>query len=467
MPRVDEQNFSSGPELKISKGSGDSETTFRMQTLRSGDSGKNYWLLDDSGKKWLYLFPTQPPAKGESTTVRQVHETFAADRVEPGRFLGHDISRMFRWAQLGEPMPGQPKPFHDATEALLLGEGSYVKVLPAVPVLEYRGDLYTPDFKAEKMPWRLLGEPRPSSMAGLGPVVLLAGLMSALFGLVALSTSAVPIHVFWWLAPMFGVLGYGAWRSTDAGKLARLVAGVFFLHFLTRGVDVAITGDWEEVDAGVFEAWKLCGTFLLMALLVRVRPQLYFGLVDGAYRVAPALWTIGVVTLLFMLDEGNYFPWFNYYSGVMPWGLLLGSIGLVSVAEKIWDYRKAPVDTRGFVRLLYRTTETLEKGPETAMARSARLAQWGDDLEDALSISASPEVVALADLGPDFLLWKTQAKALASYDEFSPDRQNQVREDLAVIAGDFRAIAESLEGRSGKKRSSIRHSPYLATYNQE
>ncbi len=467
MAKVDGQNFPNGQQLRISKGSGDSETSFHIETLRSSLTGESFWMLEEKGKRWLYRYPTQPAEKGASASVEAVHETFQADRVEPGRFLGQDISRVFRWARMAEPIAGQPAPFHDTREVLLLGDGSYVKPLPAIPVLQYGGDLYTPDFPAEKMPWKLL-QPEPiSAWRGLGAVVLLALILAGCFGLFAVSNFIAPVKAFWWLAPLTGLLCIGSWRTSEVGRVARLISGAFFFHFLTRGFDVAITGDWEDADAYVFEAWKLCGTFLLLGLLAKVRPQLYFGLVDGAYRVGPALWLTGMCTLFILLDDGNYFPWYDYYAGVMPWGLLLGAIGLGSMAEKIWDYRKAPVDMAGFLRLLYRIADVLDKGPESARGRSARLAEWGDDLEDALSISASTVVISLSELAPDFLLWKTQAIALASYDEFLPDRQSQVREDLVVIAGDFRAIAESLDGRSSKKLSSIRPSPYLATYNQE
>lgn len=468
MPKIDGENFPHGPQLKITRGSGDSETVFHIETMRSGHSGESYWMLEEKEKRWLYLYPSKPPERGASAQVRTVHETFEASRVEPHRFAGKEISLVFRWARMFEPLAGHPAPFHDTCEALLLGDGSYVRALPAIPVLHYRGELFTPDYPAEKMPWRLLNSEPVSALRGLGATIALSFTMALLFGLFAAAGLTWPVTLFWWTAPLTAILCFGRLgRRSELGHLARLISGAFFIHFLTRGFDVAVTGAWEDSEAALFECWKLCGMFLGLALLTRLRPQLTFGLIDGAYRVGPALWATGLVIMLIMLEDGNYFPWFNYYAGVMPWGLLLGAVGLVSMGEKIWDYRKAPVDKRGFLRLLYRTADVLEKGPEAAASRSARLAEWADDLEDALSISASPQVVALSELGPEFLLWKTQAIALASYHEFSPARQSQVQADLAVIAEDFRQLAETLDGKNAKKLSTPRPSPYLATYNQD
>ena len=123
---------------------------------------------------------------------------------------------------------------------------------------------------------------------------------------------------------------------------------------------------------------------------------------------------------------------------------------------------------RGFRSLLYQTADILDQKVEVCRHKADSLAQWADDLEDALAISGDPLVASLADYAPFFEAWRDQAKKLAEADALSPDDQEHLNADLATIASDFRDLISCLDRwpESQSELKSLRRSPMLGTWGQ-
>jgi hypothetical protein len=472
MPKVDDENFFRMTEVWVEKGSGDSKTKLIFTVIHSTEKPRQ-WLFHDDKAWWLYhLANPSEEILAEQVTVAKKHEVFKANKVSD---LGSGFPlnfKQFTWVTLAQPLKGVPEAYRHSREALLVGHGPKAVVLPAIPLLCTEPDCYfSPSYPASELPRRQIEVTQEVAGEGLGPAQGLAAALTVLFGLSVLIDFSWPARLIYIFGPMAALFCIGSWRTRSYGRLARLVSGAFFLHFFSRGIDVAITSEWEDAAGLMYESWKLAVIFGLLGLLAKIQPRLYFGFVDGAYQAGAFFFPLFATVLVFVSSEQefNYLRFFNYYAGVMPWGAMLGVVGLAAVGHRLWDYRHAPVNKEDFRKLLCRTTEILGQGVAVAPHRSARLAAWADDLEDGLSISLSPEVLSLAKLGPEFLLWRTQAGNLGAYQGMAAEQKSLVEDALGALHSDFQELVEALDNfnqGSPITLRTLRHSPLLATWGQ-
>lgn len=461
MPIIDGEEFRESNVLTPSKGSGDSEEKFTISVLRNG--GRTRWLLQDKGKWWLYASPPEPVAP---YTVAKTYEEFKADRVG-----GQGGSRDFRWVQLEQPYMQAEPPFQGATEALVISSGGPASMMLSLPLMVGKpGVYYTPSFPASKVPRDPVAV--KEGLGGGRLVPHLSLIMAAIFGAAVLVHTPAPIGLLWWLGPVAIACRYFTTRQSSWDHVFRLLAGVFFLHFVTHGFDNRMTEEMEDQMVPMFESAKVFVLCLGLWVLRLWKPRYYFSVIDGVNLTGGCSWLLFACVMGFvsMDEEFNYFSFFNYYAGVMPWSILWFCAALFGFMYTLSDYRKVPLDLKGFRSLLYRSADTLDQKLDVCVHKSEALVQWADDLEDALSISADPVVASLLDYGPFFTAWRDQAKNLKDVDPKTLDSQTreQLEADLATVASDFRDIVACIDGwpQAQSKLQSLRRSPLLETWNQ-
>ena len=445
--------------LTPSKGSGDSEEKFIISVLRNG--ARTRWLLQDKGKWWLYASPSAPPAP---YAIAKTYEEFNADKVG-----GMGGSKLFRWVQLDQPYMQAEPPFQGATEALVMSGGGPPSMMLSLPLMVGKsGVYYTPSFPASDIPREAVVAKESLQSAKL--ISHLSLVMAAIFGVAVLLNFAAPIGLLWWLGPAAVVCR--STRQSLRDHVLRVVAGVFFLHFATHLVDNVMTREMEDQMVPMFESAKVVVLCLGLWVLRMWKPRYYFSVIDGVSSWGGCSWLLfaGGITFWSMIDEFNYFSFFNYYAGVLPWSILWFCAALFGFMNTLSDYRKVPLDLKDFRSLLYRSADTLGQKLDVCVHKSEALVQWADDLEDALSISADPVVVSLSGYGPFFTAWRDQAKNLKEVDPKTLDSQTreQFEADLATVASDFRDIVTCIDGwpKTQGKLQSLRRSPLLETWNQ-
>lgn len=452
--------------VSSSKGSGDSEQKFEFRVLKSANRGPERWLLTDKGKWWLFQ---PPPDQNVPYVVAKEHERFEADRV-----TGASAARgatVYRWVRLEQPYTEIDPPFRGTSEALIVsGGGAPPRILLSLPLMVGSRDVfYTPSFPAAELP-------RASIMAkaGLGGGKLvphLSLLLAVFFGAAAFLGVSAPIRALWWLGPLAIGGRFLATRQSLWDHCLRLLAGAFFLDFTTRGLDNVMTSEWEEGMAPLFESAKVAVIGLLLWVLRLASPRLFFSVIDGVNITGGCSWVVFAcgVAVVTLVEEFNYFRFFDWYAGELPWSVLWFLGALLGIWHKFKDYRKVPLDRRGFRSLLYRTADTLEQGLPLCVSKALALSEWADDLEDALLISADPLVVSLADYAPAFIAWRDQVKNLQDVApaQIDAETRQHLEADLAIVAADFRELVGCLDRwpESRQELRGLRRSPLLETWN--
>lgn len=465
MATIDGVNHNFKGVLTPGKGSGDSEETFELKILQA-EEGPERWLLTDQGKWWLFQAPSGPIAP---FTIAKEHERFEAQR-----FAGNypaPSGRLFRWVQLEQPYLEIEPPFQGTTEAMLISGEDFSQIFLSLPLMVGAPDVYyTPSFPASEIP-RDAVSVRPG-LGGGKLVPHFSLLLALLFGGAGFAGWVAPIKALWWLGPLAIFGRFGTTRQSLADHALRLLAGVFFLDFISHGLDNNVTAEWDEPLAPLFESAKVGGICALLWLLRLWQPRLFFSAIDGVNFAGGCSWLVFAcgMAIVTMVEEFNYFRFFDWYAGELPWTALWLIAGVLGIWHKFKDYRNVPLDLRGFRSLLYRTTDTLDQKLDVCVHKSQVLSEWADDLEDALVISADPLVASLADYGPSFLAWRDQAKNLqdVSPSQLDPETRQSLEADLATIASDFRDLIACLDGAPGSLRElrSLRRSPLLETWNQ-
>ena len=461
--RIDDLSYETRGDVNCSKGSGDNEETFFFRTIRERDRGGEHLLLEDRGKWWMY----SPPPRPVDIPVAKVHEEFKADRVHG---CGRENVKEFAWVTLERSFDDAPLPYTGTAEALVMTSHRGVReVWMCAPLMRGDGDVfYSPHYPAANLPRKSVtlkqGLAAGGSLAGW-----LCGAMALLFGAAALSGIALPMQLMWWLGPLAVAMRAFTTRQSQMDHVLRLVGGVFFLHFATHLIDHHFAAELEDREGLLFESARLSIVLFFLFGLSKLQPKIYFAILDGSTTGGGCAWSVFTVGILIasFSEEDNFFRWFDWYAGMLPWSILW----LLGLAYAIWfaydDYRQVPLDLKGFRSLLYKTADTLSQTAGVACQKSKRLAQWADDLDDALGISADPLVASLAELGPDFVGWREQAKKLGELnpDALSAERRKALEADLAIIASDYRGLVAWLDADRSVRGEllSLRRSPFLET----
>ncbi len=459
MASIDGKAYQERTSIVCSRGSGDSKEEFTFRVLLSPE-GVECWLLTENSKWWLFRRPAQPV----SFKVVKTHEEFQAQKfVRDGQDLGE---KRLAWVTFDRAY-SEALPFQSTTEGMLI-DGS--DMLISVPLMQDKEEFFSPSFPASGMT-RSIITPR-SGLGGDGLAKHVGLALAALFLAAAFLKTAVPIKALWWLGPLAILSRAASTRQSLWDHLLRFVGGVFFLHFVTHALDNLWTNDWDEAAVPLFESAKI-GAMCLLLWVVRLwKPRIYFAFLDGATVSGGCSWLVfcSGLALVCMAEEDNYFKWFSWYAGESFWGMLWLLAGICGIAYKIHDYRRVPLDLRGFRSLLYRTADALNLDLGVCCNKSGCLVEWADDLEDALAISAHPLVASLADYAPDFEAWRGQASKLAEVDpeQLTARQREHLAADLATIGADFRDLISCLDQwpESKDQLKEIRISPMLGTWGQ-
>ena len=249
----------------------------------------------------------------------------------------------------------------------------------------------------------------------------------------------------------------------------RLIGAAFLIHFSTHGLDVYLSQDWEEMRGIAFESTRAA---LLIAVLLIFRMTWVRGycvLADGSSFGGGCSWGVFLVGIsCFSLSQDfSYFPWFAWYSGSLPWGL----IWPIALALGIWvsweDYKLVPMEAKSMRSSLFKIVEALDDGVEATQSRAEELASLADDLNDALRISNDPVVVSLVQCGPDFLKLKEALQRLMELDlsDLTESEFKLIEQDLKIMRADLKALLERFRslGSSSFSVESLRVSSFLLT----
>jgi hypothetical protein len=465
--QVDGQSYNYRGTIEASKGAGDSKETLSF-TVYGDAAGVEHWLLQDNSKYYLLRAAADP---SRAYPIETTHEEFAADKLT---VLGQTKTPVrYSWVTLDHTFEDAPPPFSGTSDAMICRtpEGDR-QTMMSIPLLKWQGDAYySPSFPAADMP-RSAIEAKLGLGGGQSLAISLCLFLALLFGISVPLGFLIPVKVLWWAGPAAILLRLMCARQSPVDHVLRLIAGLFFLHFCTHLLDHVFTQELSDEQGLLFESARLAVLSLVLLALRLASPKLYYSALDGSSYGGSCSWTLFTCVLIMvsMDEEDNFFQWFDWYSGMLPWSIFWLLLMGAGIWYKYRDYKHVPLDLRGFRSLLYRTTDTLNDTLEMACHKAKRLMEWADDMEDALSISADRLVASLADFKPFFEAWGSDAKKLEEIDTdaLSPQEREALEADLATICADFQDLIACLDGwpATSQDLKSLRRSPRLATWGQ-
>lgn len=436
--KIDDREYSKHGTVKCRHGSGDSEETWQYTVLCDQENTR-YLLGVDKNKWWFYK---ETPLKWSSSLIDETYEECPVDVMEGPGFSLRDVT--MTWVRLKERFDQAQAPFQESPDAMIVDPKGKARVFVAVPlVIKDEKNYLSARFPAEKHPRELVPFTRLSSLAKsseiFGGSVMIAFLLWGAAGGVKL-----PLTTFWWLGAICMVLTWFLERGGAFYGLSRLIAGAFFIHFATHGVDVYLGEDWEELRALAFESTRAAALIgcLLVCRFVWLRG--YAVLTDGGLLGGGCAWWtfVGGLSLVSMVEEFSYFPWFSWYAGTSPWGYIWPFFLGLGLWHDWDDYKNAPLAKRDMKSSLFKIAEALENGLQAVGPRVEDLALRCDDLEDAVKISNDPAVVGLLKFGPSFIRLRDalhQFKELDLEDLTSAETE-LLDQDLKITGSDLKEI---------------------------
>ena len=462
--KIDDTEYSSFGTLKCSHGSGDNQESWEYTVLR--DQEKRKFLLGEDKGKWSLYKEIQ--MGWSQSLVDMTHEDCPTDYLE-----GPGISRRdttMTWVRLKEPFNEAEAPFQESSEAMVIDPKGKPRIFMVVPlVIESEDNQYlSARFPAEKHPRKQIENTRLSPLAKSMEFVG-GGTLVALLLWGAATATSLPLTAFWWLGALSMVCTWLMERRAVLHGLCRLIAGAFFIHFATHGVDVFLSQDWEEVRGIAFESTRAAILVTLLMVLRVAWLRAYAVLTDGGLLGGGCAWWTFVagVSLVSMSEGFSYFPYFAWYAGTTPWGFIWPFFLALGIFHDWEDYKTAPLSKRAIKSSLYKLAEALEQGLEGVGPRAETLAARCDDLEDAVKISNDMAVVGLLGFGPGFVRLRDALNQLKDMDldQLAPSETELVNEDLKTTGRDLEEILEKfrLWGTSKFSSGSLRVSAFLLT----
>lgn len=461
---IDGTEYSEQGTIKCRHGSGDSEETWEYTVLR--DSLDNEVLLgEDKGKWWLYK---EVSLQWSADLIAETYEECPVDELKGEGLTQSDIVMI--WVLLKERFTEERAPFQESQDAMVIDPAGTARVFVAVPLTILVGtkSYFSARYPAEKQLRAKIECTRLGFLAKsldlLGGAILIGSLSWGVAN--GIST---PLTAFWYLGVIAMVCMWFIGRESILFGLCRLVAGAFFIHFATHGVDVFLGQSWEEVQALNFESGRAALLISVLLVLRFVTPKGYAILADGGLQGGGCSWGLFVVGLgiVSIFQDFSYFEWFGWYAGSMPWALVWPCLLARGIYNDWDDYKNAPMAKNEMRSSLFKIADALEKGVQEAKPRAEELAARCDDLEDALRISNDTAVIGLLGCGPCFLKLRDALKQLQELDleDLTPSEVELVDQDLKTTAHDLKELLASFRewGTPDFAAQSHRVSSFLIT----
>jgi hypothetical protein len=462
--KVDGQIYSKQGTLDCKHGTGEDSEQWTFDVLVD-EHGQTHLMNLDEGHHYIYL-------RSEKTfsqdLVDEVHEECPVDTVRGDiDFMMDDVE--MTWFRAKEPFEVDSGPFAHTSEAMVIKSGDSTQLYMCVPTCRNTaGEFFSARYSAAKLPRKSFEEFHLPALSGrleiVTAVLLLAGL-----GFGAATSNITPLNLFWGLAPWLFMLSMFSISRAFYEEALNLYLGVFFAHFATHYIDILMNGEaWDEPIAAQMESGRAVLVTLLFLGLRVFWLKGYKALTLGSYwggGCSCSMMVVGV-GIVSMDHQFSYFPWFRWYSGILPWGVVWFLVWCGFVFHHFRDFGNAPMLRDQMRNRIRRLQALCAGGLESAHPNSKELSDGFDDLEDAVKISNDAAVAALLPLGPSFILARDGTKHLSDVSHLSPHDRAVVTADLKTLAEDLGELAATCQewGTGSLKHAELRVSPYLLTF---
>lgn len=459
---IDDLEYTLLETIELKSGSGDSEESWHMSML-ANPQGETVLFHQEKEKSHLYLPLEQGLAPEQIATT---HETCTEDLVKSTRGFSHRDATL-SWVSTHEPFEDAPLPFRGTRNAMIMSSASKSNSFLTVPLWKLGEDnFFSARRPAAELPGLEVETKKPSRVSAALEFSVALLLLSG-FGYGIAVGSPLPLRLYWWSAPVVGLLYFLLTPANVFHAATRLWTGAFFLHFATHSLDIWLTENFlSEQSALGFETLRAGVMFAILLALRFVWLRGYCIFVDAGANGGGCAWVLFASALFIVsgLSDFSYFPWFRWYSGAFPWGILILLLFLKALHTSYQDYRLAPLTHSDFLGELQVAERILAAGMQ-AREHHQELTRCCDDIEDGLRMSLDPALIRLRGLGDSFLELKKAVENLAELENLTVSDAEIVKQDLSTARDDILAI--STLSRSEEVQDSvpkIRVSPYLLTY---
>lgn len=457
---IDNERYAVDGQIRFAEGTGDDRSEWSMHVLRHEKTGEicyleegqpnvtyAYWAPEEAINAKKYRVDTYEKHAVEVLLGDEIFEKSSLD-LEYGAIADDKLSEQ-AWGM-----------FEGSTDVLVVNNK---ELLFSRRLVKDRENIYYSDiFPAEKL--QRVAHPRRTPPA--------FGELLFLIAVVALSITGI-IDIFVLMKPMgpdfssiFLYGGFIAWaiwvfveRTSWLYATARFWAAALGIYLCTVLLDNHIHHT-HPTSYRAFVLWHMLIPVLIVGGL-RLFWRKGFAILSRSALTA-AFWVVllhGFGILIVSCEDDAWWGGdFFWYLGAMPYGHAYALLFVIILLAKARDYLYVPMDKQGFVKQIHKLQEILQRTPSTNPEQNKADAEICDDLADAIEISSTPEVAALAPLLEQFRLLTQIIEAYATKKEEITEDPD-VHEDLAVLCTDLQEIIDCLD--SQQPVHSLRLSPFL------